>query len=167
MVDVREEERVGERPPALECAACAEGFDSNEPQAAADLLDGLTVGDIFHAGGGNGSLEHGSFICLVTGTTPVSIAARRITTQEDLIFSRRDGCLLEPSDRDGVRINSVEPLPIDLHSTLLGLDRRYRLGRTFARFRLTQHEIAALLDAGRHFKQHRFEQSSDEQADAE
>lgn len=76
----------------------------------------LAAGDIFHAEAPNGA----SLICLVVSTSETAIHARRVTTQEDLTFDRKTGI-----SEDGV-IDSVAPLPAEIHDTFLALDNKYK-----------------------------------------
>jgi hypothetical protein len=84
-----------------------------------DAIRNLAVGDIFHARAPNGA----SLVCLVTSVDESKIRARRITTQEDLEFDRRSGVELSPVLS---RIDSVAPLPPDIHNTFLEMDRKNR-----------------------------------------
>ena len=78
-----------------------------------------------------GDLVHGrdegqqSWVCLVESVGPERIEARRITTQEHLAFDSETGANI---DAAGCRLDSIMPLPLDVHDVLLGLDRKMRLG---------------------------------------
>jgi hypothetical protein len=104
-------------------------------------FDKLQVGDFFHAVCPN----RASLICLVTAVTDAEIYARRVTTQDDLVFDRRTGITVRgPVSAPGTII-SVAPLPVDIHSIMLELDRRYRLGQEPDRFKLTDVEKQAFI----------------------
>jgi hypothetical protein len=111
-----------------------------------DLLDSLVVGDFFHARGPGGQ----SIVCLVLDLTKTTISARRVPTFEHYVFNISTGVeQLQATGRPS-QIVSVEPLPIDLHNTLLWLDRRYRLRRLSNRFE-SRGDLKALLLAEEHF----------------
>ncbi|MVA82647.1 hypothetical protein GOZ89_24920 [Agrobacterium vitis] len=107
----------------------------------------LEVGDIFHASDESGS----SLICLVVSVSNEQIFARRIPTQENVVFDRSTGL-----EKDGEsRIDSIEPLLAKAHNVLVGMDRRYRLGkRTSTAAKLTDLEKEALLLAATHYPAH-------------
>jgi hypothetical protein len=117
----------------------------------ATLLSKLVVGDIFHATGPSGA----SLICLTMSVTETTIRARTVTTQYHFDFDRKTG-MAEYSARiigipewgDEIKscaIDSVAPLPIDIHNIMLGIDRKFRLGWDFDRFKLSSDEGRALL----------------------
>jgi hypothetical protein len=82
-------------------------------------LKQIAVGDIFHARGTNGS----SFPCLALQVRDEAIFARRVTTQSVHWFDRTKGY-----DRDNPKIviDSVAPLPDDIHEIMLSIDRLFR-----------------------------------------
>lgn len=80
----------------------------------------LAVGDIFHA---RNSVSNASLTCLVTGVDEAAIHARRIHTQEDAQFDRGTG---EKFGNVHTKIDCAAPLPLEIHSILVGLDRRYQ-----------------------------------------
>jgi hypothetical protein len=85
------------------------------------LIGNLNVGDIFHAEYSNGA----SCICLVLSVNDRTIEARRVTSQENLKFDRHTG-IEKANDRQALAvINSVAPLPPEIHSTFLALDEKY------------------------------------------
>ena len=135
-----------------ECEGCAGTVNPNEPREVAALLGNLVAGDLFHGSSTGGA----SLICIVTRVDDTRIYARRFTTGEDLIFDRVTGALIEDEHRRSAWIDTVEPLPIETHNVFLAMDRRYRLGRTFERVRLTPEEIAAMQDLDRHVNTHAF-----------
>jgi len=85
-----------------------------------EALRKIAVGDIFHASAPNGA----SFICLALQVRENMVFARRITSQSVHEFDRSTGV----EDPDGVplTIDSIAPLPTDIHEIMLGLDRKYR-----------------------------------------
>jgi hypothetical protein len=80
------------------------------------FLAKLDVGDIFHAVAPNGA----SLICLVVSVNEATLRVRRITSQDDLVFDRQTGLTQE-----GDVIDSVAPLPAEIHNAFLDLDRKY------------------------------------------
>jgi hypothetical protein len=100
-------------------------------------LSRLLPGDIFHATCPGGA----SLICLVEATTDDRIKCRRVTTQDHVEFDRRTGIEVHESGRNLCTVDSIAPLPVDIHNVMLGLDRKMRL-----RFdKLNQAEKDALL----------------------
>lgn len=103
------------------------------------LLSRLVPGDIFHATCPNAA----SLICLVEAIAGERIDARRVTTQDHVTFDLNTGHTLDDPE---VRctIDSIAPLPVDIHNVMLGLDRKMRL-----RFdKLNRAEKDALLFVG-------------------
>jgi hypothetical protein len=84
------------------------------------LIGNLGVGDIFHAEYPNGA----SCVCLVLSVNDATIQARRVTTQENLEFDRQTGVEKANDEPLGV-INSVMPLPAEIHDIFLALDKKY------------------------------------------
>ena len=82
-------------------------------------LRNLAVGDIFHAWSSNGA----SLVCLVTALDDDTIYARRIHTQDDERFDRNTGFEV---GKVHTKIDCVTPLPPDIHSIFVGMDRRYQ-----------------------------------------
>lgn len=84
-------------------------------------LKRIAVGDIFHASiypdGGP------SYICLALQVHEDRIFARRITIQSVHWFDRATGAEIDDAR---VVIDSVAPLPDDIHGIMLALDRKYR-----------------------------------------
>jgi hypothetical protein len=111
------------------------------------LLGRLVTGDVFHATGPEGA----SLICLTVVVTETTIRARRVTTQETLVFDRQTG--IEKCDDGRIsQIDSVAPLPPAVLNVILGIDREYRLLQDPAQGKLTQAEIRALaVDVGPHY----------------
>jgi len=125
------------------------------PDRKADLSD-LAAGDIFHATSPNGA----SLICLVLSATQKAIHARRITTQQNLSFDSRTGVEQTGPEQSLAIIDSVAPLPSDVHNTFLELDRKYGAlialdeesrFRDLDRFKLTDAEKRALVFIGSHY----------------
>ena len=81
----------------------------------------LVPGDIIRGHDSGGAI----LICLVEAVGPDRIETRRVTTQAHVTFDVETG---EEVDNPDSRLDSVEPLPFDMHNVLLGLDRRMRLG---------------------------------------
>ena len=86
------------------------------------LIGDLNVGDIFHAEYPNGA----SCICLVLSVNDTSIRARRVTTQENLEFDRQTGIERDDSAQSLAVMNSVAPLPAEIHDIFLAMDRKFR-----------------------------------------
>lgn len=84
-------------------------------------LSGLVSGDLVH--GRDEGKQH--LICLVQSVGPNRIKTRGITTQEQVTFDIGTG---ENVEAPGCRLDSIMPLPVDVHDVLLGLDRKMRLG---------------------------------------
>ena len=83
-------------------------------------LNSLAVGDIFHAESPNAA----SLICLVLAVTETTIQARTMTHQIHLEFDRQTGVAEWGDDRVPCVVDSVAPLPADIHNVMLGLDRK-------------------------------------------
>jgi hypothetical protein len=123
------------------------------PTAPSVLISRLAVGDIFHADTSSG--DGASLICLVMSVSETIISARTVTSQYHLEFDRRTG--IGKWGGDSVcRINSVTPLPLEHHNTMLGLDRKMRLERDPERFKLCEAEKKALIYAAKHYADYRF-----------
>jgi hypothetical protein len=118
-----------------ECEVCSGLVDPEEPKSRQQILRNLVAGDLFHATSTNGA----SILCIATGIGETTINARRLLVFEYLSFDRVTG------NADGSVIDSVAPLPIDIHNVLMSLDRRHRLGRSLADAKLTDAEKKALL----------------------
>jgi hypothetical protein len=110
-------------------------------------LDKLAVGDIFHAEAPNGA----SLICLVVSILESTIQARTVTTQRQFKFDRHTGVAESGEDRVACTINSIAPLPVDIHNVMLGIDRKFRLERDPERLKLNEAEIRALLFVDSHY----------------
>jgi hypothetical protein len=105
------------------------------------LIRNIDVGDIFHAECPNGA----SLICLATAVNDTTIDARVVTTQVDLEFSRKTGVAESSNYRAPCTINSVAPLPPEIHDIFLDLDHRYRTSTDPERSKLSQAEIDAIM----------------------
>lgn len=105
----------------------------------ATALGNIAVGDIFNAECPSGA----GLLCLTLSVTEHAIQARTVTTQRLYEFDRRLGRRL--GGKSECVIDSVAALPADIHNILLGLDRRYRLGKDPDRFALTADEKRALV----------------------
>ncbi|MGD0026097.1 MAG: hypothetical protein ABSC37_16015 [Xanthobacteraceae bacterium] len=86
------------------------------------LLAKLDVGDIFHAEYPNGA----KCICLVLSVNDATIDARRVTSQENLEFDRQTGVEKASDGQALAVINSVAPLPAEIHNVFLALDQKYQ-----------------------------------------
>jgi len=119
-----------------------DGDKNISDRALMEKIKLLEVFDIFHAESQNGA----SLICIVVGVDSRKIYARRITTQENCIFDRETGLAdAAPGESEAI-IKSVSPLPIEIYQTMIGLDRRYRLGgKSLGDAKLTDNEKKALL----------------------
>jgi hypothetical protein len=73
----------------------------------------LLPGDMFHGSCSNDA----SLICLIEEVGEDRIVARRITTQERLFFDLKTG--REIGDKAACTIDSIAPLPVPVHNTLL------------------------------------------------
>jgi hypothetical protein len=107
----------------------------------ASLIRALVVGDIFHAEAPNGA----SLICLTTDVSDSFSDARTVTTQQRLRFDRTTGVAELGKERVPCPIDSVAPLPLDIHNVILGLDRKSRLTHRVEHVKLNDAEINALL----------------------
>lgn len=115
----------------------------NDPK---EELMRLLPGDIFHASCPNGA----SLICLVEAITDGRIEARRITSQDHWTFERGTGHTKGDTPELRCTIDSIAPVPVDIHNILLGLDRKMRL-----RFeKLSREEKDALLFVARFYPDH-------------
>jgi len=118
-----------------------------------NLLRNLRSGDIFHGHGSNGA----EFIALVTEVRGEIIEARTMTSQIELLFDRETGESVWtefPFWRDNnvsCVIDSIAPLPLEIHEVLLGLDRKMRLERDPERVKFTEAEKNALLFISAHY----------------
>jgi hypothetical protein len=115
------------------------------------LIGNLNVGDIFHAEAPNGA----SCVCRVLSVNDATIQARRMTTQENLEFDRHTGIERVNDGEAQVVINSVAPLPPEIHDVFLAIERKYRQipwnDPDLERFKLTEAEKRALLFVGPHY----------------
>lgn len=122
------------------------------------LLHSLAVGDIFHAHAPNGA----SLICLTTAVTDTTVQARTVTHAMHLDFDRETGVAEWIGSKDWpdkgygddpVRcvVDSVEPLPVDIHNILLFVDRKSRLTGVWKDMRLSDDEKRAFLYVYSHY----------------
>lgn len=102
-------------------------------------LGTIDVGDIFHAEHPNGA----SLICLTVSVTDAMIVARTVTTQQYYEFNRETG--VARAGAVECVIDSVAPLPGDIHNVMLGIDRKFGTERHLERFKLTEDEKRALV----------------------
>lgn len=85
------------------------------------LIGTLDIGDIFDAEYPNGA----KCICLVLSVNDTTIQARRVTSQENLEFDRHTGIEMVNDGQAQAVINTVAPLPPEIHNVFLELDRKY------------------------------------------
>jgi hypothetical protein len=83
-------------------------------------LSNLSVGDIFHAEYPNGA----SCIRLVLSVNEATIHARRVTNQQNLSFSRQTGVEEVAPNQPQAVIDSVAPLPPEVHNTFLEMNKK-------------------------------------------
>ncbi|MCM2396041.1 hypothetical protein NBH19_08090 [Rhizobium sp. S95] len=115
------------------------------------ILGKLEVGDIFHGKSKSG----GRLTCLVTKINDTHITSRRVTTQQTFVFDKVTGTSAPTDEHDGGVIESVEPLPVDIHNILVALDRRYRLGKNRKEsVKLRNEEQEALLFLGDYYEKY-------------
>jgi hypothetical protein len=107
----------------------------------------IAVGDIFHASSSNSP----SLICLATVVSDTLIVSRTVTTQINLAFDRLTGEALCNENATICTIDSVTPLPVEVHSVMLGIDRKFRLEHKEERLKLNHSEIQALLFVDSHY----------------
>lgn len=85
----------------------------------------IAVGDIFHASAPNGA----SLICLAEKVTETTIRAKTVTSKFAFEFDRVSGVAIW--DREGPQvscaIDSVAPLPPEVHALILELKRKYSI----------------------------------------
>jgi hypothetical protein len=110
----------------------------------ASAIGKLVVGDIFHAQCPNGA----SLICLVESVTDTTIDARTVTHQIKVKFDRGTG--VENSETP-CAIDSIAPLPVDLHNVILGMDRKLRLEPDLMKHKLSDEEKRALISIASHY----------------
>ena len=98
------------------------------------------MGDIFVA-------DH---LCLVVAIEADVIHARRLIVPGIRSFNRLTGEETTEGRGGQSAISSVEPLPPEIHETVLWLDRKYRLLSDVSKARLTDAEKSALLFVSDH-----------------
>jgi hypothetical protein len=99
----------------------------------------LTEGNIFHATTPNGA----SFICLVTSVAKSQIWARRVTTQEQLVFDRAAGIAEIGDTSVACTIDSIAPLPTEIREVMVQLDTVDRLRSQARRRGVRADELAS------------------------
>jgi hypothetical protein len=130
-----------------------EGLTTDTPdELRARKLARLDIGDIFAAKveGGN------SLPFLVVAADADSIRTRCMTSQFPLVFERGEGVAVEIDDgRTRVwRISCMQPLPLEIHTLMLSVDRRMRLGSNGTTNPLDDGDKRALLYIGDHWDAH-------------
>jgi len=88
-----------------------------------NALRQIAVGDIFHASAPNGA----SLICLTWKIAASVIYAKTVTTQIEFEFDRKTGIANWEGRNGSVNcvVDSVAPLPTDIHEIMPQLNRRY------------------------------------------
>ena len=106
-------------------------------------LHELRVGDFLHAAFSGG----GTVVALTLDVTATTIRVRDICRQEEMEFDRDTGEARRAGLAIPCRVYSTEQMPAEHHEALLGLDRKYRLGRalTEEESKLTPAEKKALI----------------------
>lgn len=125
----------------IECDVCSGRGPTKRSRE--NLLGSLVDGDVFTTDG---------LLFVVVAIEPGLIRARRLIVHEERTFSRTTGQDITIDDADGRRsaITSVEPLPPDVHNTILWLDRKNRLLTDMSKAKLTEAEKNALLFVSDH-----------------
>lgn len=136
-------------PDSNDCFICSGGEWT--PRSRAEQLGRLVAGDLVHASGPTLPTQ----ICLVTGITETGIQARSVTIQFPFLFNRKTGVgvAYEDGHEFPCTIDSIEPLPVEIHQTLLGLERKYRLVDDLDKLKLDKHEMDALLFIGGFYRE--------------
>jgi hypothetical protein len=111
------------------------------------LLRTLAVGDIFHAESPNGA----SLICLVISVTEATIQSRTVTTQCHLAFDRQTGIAAWGDLPILCTVDSIAPLPAEIHNVMLGIDQKFRLEQDPERLKLNDAEKRALIYVDSHY----------------
>jgi hypothetical protein len=110
-------------------------------------LMSLGVGDIFHAESPNGA----SLICLVLSVTETAIEARTVTRHTYLVFDRQTGIAKLGHEPVLCTIDSIAPLPEEIHNVMLGIDRKFGPGSNVENVKLTRAEIDAFVFISSHY----------------
>jgi hypothetical protein len=119
------------------------------------VLSQLAVGDVIHAE----SPRAPSLICLVVSVTDTIIQARTVTGGKHFEFDRETG-VAQCVDEAACTIDSVAPLPVEIHNVILGLDRKFRLEQDPGRIRLNDAEKHALIYVDGHYSSNRLSQEA-------
>lgn len=115
-----------------------------------DALRKIAVGDFFRTTSPN----QASLPCLALEVTTDSIRARSIASRFDLKFDRTSGIAAFSEYERNVDciIDSLAPLPPDVHRVMLGLDRKYASPSEESE-KLTEDEKRALVFVARFYPQ--------------
>lgn len=116
----------------------------------ASYLINLVIGDIFNAR----SVNAPYIICIVTNIDNYKIYSRRLTDQSILTFDVESGLEIE-NIGNNCEIESIEPLPLDIYNSMVGMDRRFRLSSRADKFTLDDKEKLALHYVQRHFSENK------------
>jgi len=139
-------------------------MNANMSTRTQQALRSLAVGDIFHAHFTQWPQSEGpSLVCLITTVTDDAIVARAVSTQVCFTFDRNTGnsqsseppIYIHKSGGTLVAvIDSVAPLPSNVHNALVALDRHFRLGQFSSKpdkSHLTAEHKDAILFVARHY----------------
>jgi hypothetical protein len=113
----------------------------------ASAIRKLVVGDIFHANCSNGA----SLICLVESISESTVNARTVTHQIKVAFDCSTGLESGAEGDSPCRIDSIAPLPVDIHNVILGMDRKLRLEPDLMKHKLNDDERRALIFIASHY----------------
>lgn len=114
----------------------------------AELVGRLSPGDIFHA---NSPATGASLICLALSVSDAHVHAKTVTTQVHFDFDRTTGIAISREMRNRCTIDSVAPLPSDVHEVMLEIDKKFTHGPDFdfdanlEKMKLTEREIKAFV----------------------
>jgi hypothetical protein len=111
-------------------------------------LENIVAGDIFHAEHPNGA----SLICLAVSVTDSMIVAKTVTTQQYYEFDRRTG--IARAGAVECVIDSVAPLPREIHDVMLGIDRKFGVEAELEHYKLTEDEKRALVFVASFYPSH-------------
>lgn len=122
-------------------------------------LAGIAVGDLFHATTPN----EASLICRALEVSATTVRARTVTSQYVLEFDRATGVATPEIEGERVpcTIDSVAPIPAEVHAALLGLDAIYSVATRGddEGHKLTESERRALVFAALYYPAHPIPQS--------
>jgi len=111
------------------------------------LLRAVLMGDVFHAQ----SVYGEGLICVATLVSEATIEARTVTTQKQCRFDRNAGVGTAEGSDLVCTIDSVAPLPAEIRSVVLGIDRRLWDAGDIGNINLDQAEERALRSADMYY----------------